>query len=297
MSAQKPSEEQPDDITKGEILSRNSAVDAIKDQVKTQKITDALNQAKAQAQLERANAQETRTQASQQRISHINKFTGLVENADGSHEFSEGGIVDENQTMSQVKSYTLKKLEEIKFDKMTADELKAAYETAKAVEADKAQEAELFKNAHDLRVQKDLKVQKEQQMASKEAEKKPKRHHKKNHKKHHEDVETQSEINTKYVNDLYDGKLSNGLENGAKKNDFSSYTPDHYDSKKPESKKAKGDDKKANAGKGMDAKKGKDAKNGGVPLELKGTKDTKKETKVAKKQSKAQTESTPEDAE
>jgi hypothetical protein len=43
--------------------------------------------------------------------------------------------------MSQIKSFTLKKLEEVRFDKMTADELKSAYETAKAVEADKAQEA------------------------------------------------------------------------------------------------------------------------------------------------------------
>jgi hypothetical protein len=60
--------------------------------------------------------------------------------------------------MSQVKNFTIKKLEEVRFDKMTADELKAAYETAKAVEADKAQEAQLFKKAHDLRVQKDTKV-------------------------------------------------------------------------------------------------------------------------------------------
>ena len=38
---------------------------------------------------------------------------------------------------------------------MTADDLKAAYETAQAVQADKAQEAELFKRAHDARVKRD----------------------------------------------------------------------------------------------------------------------------------------------
>lgn len=94
--------------------------------------------------------------------------------------------------MSQIKNFTLKKLEEVRFDKMTADELKAAYETAKAIEADKAQEAEIFKRAHEIRVKKEqmMAQQKEQEMNTSVAQqeegsdKKP-HSHKKHHKKSH----------------------------------------------------------------------------------------------------------------
>ena len=34
------------------------------------------------------------------------------------------------------------------------------------------------------------------------------------------------------MNDLYDGKKSDGLENGAKKTNYEGYSPDHYDSVK-----------------------------------------------------------------
>ena len=88
-------------------------------------------------------------------MSHVNRFTGLVDMPDGTHEFPEGGEVNGVNNMAQVKAFTLKKMEEVRFDKMTADALKAAYETAKAVEADKAQEAELFKKAHEARVKKE----------------------------------------------------------------------------------------------------------------------------------------------
>ena len=35
----------------------------------------------------------------------------------------------------------------------------------------------------------------------------------------------------KFINDHYDGKHSDGLENGAKKFDYSAFTVDHYDDK------------------------------------------------------------------
>ena len=85
----------------------------------------------------------------------MNKFTGLIDNADGTHQFPEGGEVKGANTYAQVKTQSQKRLEELRFDKMTADDLKAAYETAQAVQADKAQEAELFKRAHDARVKRD----------------------------------------------------------------------------------------------------------------------------------------------
>ena len=110
--------EKLDDAAQGEKLLKNADMNAIASQAKAQQMTDALNQAK--------------TQAMQERQSHINKFTGLVDNPDETHEFPEGGIV-EGANMAQVKSSTQKKLDEVKFDKMTADELKAAYETAQAV--------------------------------------------------------------------------------------------------------------------------------------------------------------------
>ena len=69
----------------------------------------------------------------------------------------------------------------------------------------------------------------------------------------------------KFVNDHYDGKHSDGLENGAKKHDYSTYTIDHYDNKKPDAKDVKVATPAA-----------------GVPPELSG------------KQAKAQTEATPE---
>lgn len=89
-------------------------------------------------------------------------------------------------------------------------------------------------------------------------------------------------MNEKYVNDHYDGKRSEGLENGARKHDFSTYTVDHYDSK-PENKKGKKGGKKGD--KKKDAGKGK--KKGGVPPEL-------AKSAAGKKGSKAQTEATPE---
>ena len=49
-----------------------------------------------------------------------------------------------------------------------------------------------------------------------------------------------------YVNDLYDGKLSYKLENGAKKFNYDAYTPDHYDSKKVAPADVKGDSKNYN---------------------------------------------------
>lgn len=91
--------------------------------------------------------------------------------------------------------------------------------------------------------------------------------------------------------------MSDGLENGSKKHDFSTYTVDHYDSKKPDAKKAKGAEKKGDK---------KDAKKGGVPPELAKAGAAKKggvppelaaKAKDAKKGSKAQTESTPDAAE
>jgi hypothetical protein len=169
---------------------------------------------------------------------------------------------------------------------MTADELKAAYETAKAVEADKAQEAEIFRKAHEARLKKEQLAQtlkqasvseKQSNLAQQNDSEQKKPHgHKKHHKKHHEALETSAEVNAQYVNDHYDGKLSFGLENGARKHDYSTYTVDHYDSPK------------AGAGKG----KGKGDKKGGkgVPPELAKKVD-------AKKKSKAQTESTPENVE
>ena len=45
----------------------------------------------------------------------------------------------------------------------------------------------------------------------------------KKHHKHHKNSKT------KFINDHYDGKKSDGLENGAKKHDYSAYTNDHYD--------------------------------------------------------------------
>ena len=41
----------------------------------------------------------------------------------------------------------------------------------------------------------------------------------------------QVENKAKFINDHYDGKHSDGLENGAKKHDYSGYTIDHYDDK------------------------------------------------------------------
>lgn len=91
----------------------------------------------------------------------------------------------------------------------------------------------------------------------------------------------QSIAQVKFINDHYDGKLSDGLENGSKKHDFSSYTVDHYDSKKPDVKKEGKKDKGAK----------KDAKKGGVPPEL----AKAGVAKDAKKQSKAQTEERPQE--
>ena len=45
---------------------------------------------------------------------------------------------------------------------------------------------------------------------------------------------------TKWVNDHYDGKHSDGLENGAKKFDYAGYTVDHYDDAKAKHKDAGG---------------------------------------------------------
>lgn len=63
----------------------------------------------------------------------MNKFTGLIDNADGTHQFPEGGEVKGVNTYAQVNTQSQKRLEELRFDKMTADDLKAAYETAQAV--------------------------------------------------------------------------------------------------------------------------------------------------------------------
>lgn len=77
----------------------------------------------------------------------------------------------------------------------------------------------------------------------------------------------QSAAQTGYIGDLYDGEKSFKLETGAKKHDYSGYTPDHYDSVKP--KKAKGGKAKKGEKK---AETKKPAAKGGVPTELQGTK-------------------------
>jgi len=69
-----------------------------------------------------------------------------------------------------------------------------------------------------------------------------------------------------YVNDLYDGKKSNGLENGAKKINYEGYSPDHYDSVK-EKKKAGAKKEGKKAAKKVETKK-EEAPKGGVPPEL-----------------------------
>ena len=69
-----------------------------------------------------------------------------------------------------------------------------------------------------------------------------------------------------YVNDLYDGKKSDGLENGAKKTNYEGYSPDHYDSVK-EKKKAGAKKEGKKAAKKVETKK-EEAPKGGVPPEL-----------------------------
>jgi hypothetical protein len=85
-----------------------------------------------------------------------------------------------------------------------------------------------------------------------------------------------------WVNDLYDGKKADGLENGAdkyRKYDYADYSPDHYDSVK--SKKAPAAKKVKKAKKDKSAKK--DAKKGGIPPELQGTKAAMVQSKSDKR--------------
>lgn len=86
-----------------------------------------------------------------------------------------------------------------------------------------------------------------------------KHHKKKHHKKHQDETETQSLSEGQFVNDLYDGKHSDGLANGAKKHDYSEYTVNHYDDL---------DAKHKDQGDAAEGVSEPAAKKGGVPAEL-----------------------------
>jgi hypothetical protein len=197
------------------------------EKTKNQEVTDALNQAKAQAKHEKE-------VAAKFRASHMNPLTGLVDMPDGSHQFPNGEAVDGVNNMVQTDSAFKKKVKEVRIDKMTADELKAAYETAKAVEEDKAAEAELFRKAGEAKQKKaelmSMKKQEKPALAQQEVQT-HKKHHKNHHKKHQEDIETLSEVHKSFVNDHYDADKNVKLENGANPHDFSAYMPAHYNGK------------------------------------------------------------------
>jgi hypothetical protein len=82
----------------------------------------------------------------------------------------------------------------------------------------------------------------------------------------------------KFVGDLYDGKHSDGLENGAKKHDYSTYTNDHYDDLNAKHKdapavaaKTETDTKSAAKPQKAAADAKPEAKAEGVPAELAGS--------------------------